>query len=59
MVDPITSAWDVAALIPAIVEAGGVFTDWSGKSSLFSNSAIATNAALADTARKLLSGGAR
>jgi histidinol phosphatase-like enzyme (inositol monophosphatase family) len=59
MVDPITSAWDVAPLIPAIVEAGGVFTDWSGNSSLFSNSAIATNAALAESARKLLSGGSR
>jgi fructose-1,6-bisphosphatase/inositol monophosphatase family enzyme len=59
MVDPITSAWDVAPLIPAIVEAGGVFTDWSGNSSLFSNSAIATNAALAESARKLLLGGSR
>jgi fructose-1,6-bisphosphatase/inositol monophosphatase family enzyme len=57
MVDPIVSAWDVAPLLPAIVEAGGVFTDWAGNASAFNKSAVATNAALAETARKLLSGG--
>jgi fructose-1,6-bisphosphatase/inositol monophosphatase family enzyme len=58
MVDPIISAWDVAPLMPAIVEAGGVFTDWSGNASVFNKSAIATNAALAETARRILTGGA-
>lgn len=57
MVDPVISAWDVAPLMPAIVEAGGVFTDWEGNASVFNKSAIATNAALAKTARTLLSGG--
>ncbi|HEY8165236.1 MAG TPA: inositol monophosphatase family protein [Gemmatimonadaceae bacterium] len=53
MVDPIVSAWDIAALMPAIVEAGGVFTDWEGKS-VCGTSAIATNAALGDVVRDIL-----
>ena len=56
MIDPVVSPWDVAAVLPAIVEAGGVFTDWSGEASAFKGSAIATNAALADESRRLLSG---
>jgi fructose-1,6-bisphosphatase/inositol monophosphatase family enzyme len=56
MVDPVVSAWDVAPLLPAIVEAGGVFTDWTGNATVFGKSAIATNAALAETARKILRG---
>jgi histidinol phosphatase-like enzyme (inositol monophosphatase family) len=53
MVDPAVSEWDVAALVPIISEAGGVFTDWSG-SSPFGGSAIATNAALAHEVRQIL-----
>lgn len=56
MVDPVVSSWDVAAVMPAIVEAGGVFTDWIGKASAFSGSAIATNAALANETRNILLG---
>ncbi len=56
MADPVVSAWDVAALMPAITEAGGVFTDWEGKATAFGRSAIATNAALADVARGILAG---
>ncbi len=56
MVDPVVSAWDVAALEPAIVEANGVFTDWSGVETPFGGSVIATNTALASTARRLLYG---
>jgi hypothetical protein len=33
-----------------------VFTDWTGNATVFGNSAIATNAALAETARRILSG---
>jgi len=57
MVDAVVSAWDVAPLLPAIVEAGGVFTDWTGKATVFGKSAIATNTALAETARRILNGG--
>lgn len=54
MIDPVVSAWDVAALLPAIVEAGGVFTDWSGVATAFNCSAVATNAALARPTREIL-----
>jgi histidinol phosphatase-like enzyme (inositol monophosphatase family) len=53
MVDPVVSAWDIAALMPAIIEAGGVFTDWEGNSEC-GKSAIATNALLAERARRIL-----
>ena len=54
MTDPIVSAWDIAALMPAIVEAGGVFTDWEGNTTAFGKSAVATNNALATETRKVL-----
>lgn len=54
MTDPVVSAWDVAALMPAITEAGGIFTDWEGSVTGFGTSAIATNAALAAEARRIL-----
>lgn len=56
MCDPVLSPWDAAALQPIIVEAGGVFTDWSGQATAFGGSAIATNCALAAETRTLLSG---
>jgi histidinol phosphatase-like enzyme (inositol monophosphatase family) len=54
MVDDFVSAWDAAALLPVITEAGGVFTDWRGRSTPFGGGAIATNAALAHEVRALL-----
>jgi fructose-1,6-bisphosphatase/inositol monophosphatase family enzyme len=54
MVDPVLSPWDAAALQPIIDEAGGVFTDWSGQSTAFGGSAVATNRALAESVRSLL-----
>jgi histidinol-phosphatase len=51
MVDPVVAPWDVAALMPVIVEAGGVFTDWDGNPTAFNGSAIATNEALAKDVR--------
>ena len=56
MCDPVLSPWDAAALQPIIVEAGGVFTDWSGRATAFGGSAVATNQALASETRALLSG---
>lgn len=56
MVDPIVSAWDIAAVLPAIIEAGGVFTDWNGAVTAFGGNAIATNAAVASEARRVLCG---
>lgn len=54
MMDGVLAAWDVAAFAPIVEEAGGVLTDWSGRRTAFGGSAIATNAALADTVRQLL-----
>lgn len=54
MVDGMLSPWDAAAFLPIIEEAGGVFTDWTGRRTIFGGNAIATNRALADTARALL-----
>lgn len=56
MTDPVINAWDVAALMPAITEAGGVFTDWEGNHTAFGTSAVATNSLLAAEARRILNG---
>ena len=54
MADPIMAPWDVAALVPVVEEAGGVFTDWDGRPGYPATSAVATNAALAGDVRELL-----
>lgn len=54
MVDPVMAAWDSAAFLPIIEEAGGVFTDWLGKRTAFGGNAIATNAAIATETRALM-----
>ena len=54
MADGRMSAWDAAALVPIIEEAGGAFTDWTGARTAFGGNAIATNGALAVQTRELL-----
>jgi histidinol-phosphatase len=54
MLDGAMSPWDAAALQPIITEAGGVFTDWEGKSTAFGGNAVATNFALSRSVRELL-----
>jgi histidinol-phosphatase len=54
MVDSVMAPWDAAALQPIIEEAGGVFTDWSGRRTAFGGSSVATNAALAAEVRTTL-----
>ncbi len=54
MVDGRLAGWDAAPFFPALAEAGGVLTDWSGAPTPFGGSAIATNAALATTVREIL-----
>lgn len=39
-------AWDVAAVVPIILEAGGKFTNWDGGLDIFKPDVIASNAAL-------------
>jgi histidinol-phosphatase len=48
MVEPELSLWDIAALIPIVTEAGGTFTDLTGRRSAGGGSAIATNGPLHD-----------
>src|SRR5690606_6302970 len=43
MMEPELSLWDVAALIPIVTEAGGTFTDLSGRCDPNGGSAVATN----------------
>jgi len=54
MLDARLATWDAAALLPAVTEAGGVFTDWNGRETAFGGSAVATNAALATAIREQL-----
>ena len=56
MVDPDMHAWDCAALLPIIEEAGGRFTDWSGKRTIYGECAVATNGRLHDGVLALLDG---
>lgn len=46
MIDPVVSPWDVAALKPIVEEAGGVFTDWHGKPTIYGQGAVAANPAI-------------
>jgi len=54
MADGRLAGWDAAPFFPAINEAGGVLTDWTGAQTPFAGNAIATNAALAKTVRDIL-----
>lgn len=46
MIDPVVSMWDVAAIKPIILEAGGVYTDCRGQATGLGTSALAGNPAL-------------
>ena len=48
MLDPILSPWDCAALLPILREAGGTFTDWTGRPTIGGGNGISTNGALFD-----------
>ncbi|HEY3587035.1 MAG TPA: histidinol-phosphatase [Myxococcaceae bacterium] len=56
MTDAVMAPWDAAALQPIIEEAGGVFTDWSGRRTAFGGSTVASNAALSAEVRAALGG---
>ncbi len=48
MVDPICNAWDVAAILPIVQEAGGRFTDWKGESTVRGGDGVGTNGRIHD-----------
>ncbi len=52
--DPIMNVWDCAALLPIVEEAGGRFTDWSGRRTIHGGEAVATNGVLHDAVLALL-----
>jgi histidinol-phosphatase len=46
MIDPVCNAWDVAAIMPVVVEAGGRFTDWKGIDTTRGGDGVGTNGKL-------------
>lgn len=55
MVDPICNAWDVAAILPVVVEAGGKFTDWKGNPTTRGGDGLGTNGHLHEATLEILS----
>jgi histidinol-phosphatase len=53
-VDPVANAWDLAALVPIVAEAGGRMTGLSGAGSFAEGDGIATNGALHAAALALI-----
>ncbi len=43
MIDPIVNPWDVAAVMPVILEAGGNYTDWNGTPSITTGDGVGSN----------------
>jgi len=43
MVDPICNPWDIAAVLPVIVEAGGTFSDWKGDARIDTGDGVGSN----------------
>jgi histidinol-phosphatase len=43
MVDPICNPWDIAAVLPVIVEAGGTFSDWKGELRIDTGDGVGSN----------------
>ncbi len=52
--DPMMNVWDCAALLPIVEEAGGRFTDWSGRATIHGGEAVATNGLVHDEVLRLL-----
>jgi histidinol-phosphatase len=48
------NAWDVAAILPLVEEAGGRFTDWSGRVTIHSPDVLITNGKLHDEVLQIL-----
>ena len=48
MIDPECNAWDVAAILPIVAEAGGKFTDWKGNATTRGGDGVGTNGWLHD-----------
>lgn len=53
-IDPILKIWDAAAVQPIIEEAGGRFSDWSGRPKIDSGDSLATNGLLHEEVLRIL-----
>ncbi|MDP7274025.1 MAG: histidinol-phosphatase [Planctomycetaceae bacterium] len=56
MVDPEMNAWDAAALLPIMLEAGGHFVDLEGRSVIDGGHGLSVNAGLRDEVLSVISG---
>ncbi|MEQ1828026.1 MAG: histidinol-phosphatase [Pirellula sp.] len=54
MIDPIVNPWDVAAVAPVVVEAGGKFSSWSGAYDIRAGHCFASNGLVHDRVLKSL-----
>jgi histidinol-phosphatase len=54
MLDATMNAWDSAALLPIVQEAGGRFADWNGEANIYSGHALSTNGSLFDQVMRLI-----
>ncbi len=54
MVDPIVNPWDIAAVAPVILEAGGQFSSWAGSLDLRAGHCFASNGILHPAALEIL-----
>jgi len=57
MVDACCNAWDVAAMLPILTEAGGRFTAWTGAANCRGGDGLGSNGLLHDQALQFLSSG--
>lgn len=48
MIDPAMNAWDAAALLPIVQEAGGHFVDWTGTATIYGGNGISVVPGLQD-----------
>jgi fructose-1,6-bisphosphatase/inositol monophosphatase family enzyme len=53
-IDPLMSAWDIAALIPILREAGGSCTDWLGNETVSGGDGVSVVPALRDQVLSIL-----
>lgn len=56
MIDPICNAWDVAAILPVVSEAGGKFTSWKGDSTVRGGDGVGTNGVVHSSVMQILGG---
>jgi myo-inositol-1(or 4)-monophosphatase len=55
-VDGVMKPWDCAALMPILREAGGTFTDWSGRPTISGGNGVSTNGLLLEAVLRVLAG---